>query len=165
MGRFFGEIKVLPARDHGSGSGSGSPGVGFFRAEAGALGDPSPFPDVRTCAGLRLTLRAAGEGAGYPGFLLGFGSARPANAAGTFRRARGYRAALRVPPSKPGDGDGGSDGDAAYGDVDVPFAAFTMAWDAGTGEELVTCADDVSNCPDDATRADPRVCMHRKGCR
>mmetsp|Transcript_3451 Transcript_3451/g.6654 ORF Transcript_3451/g.6654 Transcript_3451/m.6654 type:complete len:592 (-) Transcript_3451:149-1924(-) len=150
VGRFFGAINELPPRQ-GSSSGSGSPGIGFFRAETGSLTDPSVFPDARTCEGLRLKLRT--ENWGYQGFLLGFGSKRPKSATGSFSRARGYRADLILA----GAADGvGSD---EYVDVNVPFTAFTMEWNAGTGGAISTCADNVDNCPDDEVKRDLRPLM------
>ncbi len=167
VGRFFGTIKQLPPRkgkdggdsSHGSGSGGKGPGIGFFRTEAGALGDPSPFPDVRTCDGIRLTLRT--EGWGYKGFLVGFGTKKPSSATGKFSRARGYRADLPLPYfSSRGDSVGSDE----YIDVDVPFASFTMEWNAGTGDAIATCADNSDNCPDDETLTNPRpIMIYAKG--
>jgi len=150
VGRFFGAIKELPPRK-GSSSGSGSPGIGFFRAETGSLTDPSVFPDTRTCEGLRLKLRT--ENWGYQGFLLGFGSKRPKSATGSFSRARGYRADLIL-----GGAPDAVDSDE-YMEIDVPFTSFTMEWNAGTGGAIVTCADNVDNCPDDEDKSDLRPLM------
>ena len=139
VGRFFGSIKELPQReDRQTPKGP----IGFFRAKAGALGDLSPFPDARRCDGLRLTLRS--EGWGYEGFLLGFGTRKLSTATGKFSRARGYHAALTLPQML----GVGSD---EYIDVDVPFTAFTMEWDAGTGGEIAMYADSKGNYPDDKT--------------
>ena len=140
VGRFFGTINALPEKN-----GRNNGGIGFYRAEAGALGDPSSFPDVRGCEGIRLELRS--EGWDYSGFLFGFGSTKPRKATGRFSRARGYRAELHMPPHK---GD-------EYVSVDLPFASFTSEWDAGSGEEIAACQDDPhdeesSNCPDDKTK-------------
>lgn len=154
VGRFFGTIKKLPPRKDGRGG--DDPGIGFFRAEAGALGDPSAFPDARTCQGLRLRLRT--EGWNYKGFLLGFGTKKPPQATGRFSRARGYRAELVLPDT---NGGVGSD---EYVDVDVPFTSFTMEWNAVNGESIATCADDVANCPDDEALSDPRpIMIYAKG--
>merc|ERR1712039_1046726 len=34
-----------------------------------------------------------------------------------------------------------------FGDVVVPFSNFSIDWDAGTGEPITTCAQNVTNCP------------------
>lgn len=153
VGRFFGTIKALPEKDGRNNKGA----IGFYRAEAGALGDPSSFPDVRGCEGIRFKLRS--EGWDYSGFLVGFGSTKPRNSTGRFSRARGYRAELHMPPQK---GD-------EYVNVELPFGSFTSEWDAGSGSEIAACQDDShdegsSNCPDDKTKADPRpIMVYAKG--
>lgn len=145
VGRFFGTIKALPEKDGRNNKGA----IGFYRAEAGALGDPSSFPDVRGCEGIRFKLRS--EGWDYSGFLVGFGSTKPRNSTGRFSRARGYRAELHMPPQK---GD-------EYVNVELPFGSFTSEWDAGSGSEIAACQDDShdegsSNCPDDKTKVGDR---------
>ena len=126
-------------------------GIVVVRILAGALGDPTSFPNISTCQGIRLTLRT--EGWGYKGFLLGFGSKKPPNATGKFSRARGYRAVLLPNNDK---ATGTSD---EYTDVDVPFKDFTMEWNAETGDAIATCADNQGYCPDDETLRNPRPLM------
>merc|ERR1711862_588662 len=35
-----------------------------------------------------------------------------------------------------------------FGDVVIPFNMFSVEWDEATGDQIVTCAEDPSVCPD-----------------
>ena len=107
-------------------------GAGFIKAQADGA-----FPSVLGCDALASSARASSASGGY---RVSFGDAHGPDA-GFY--ARGYKAG----PIAFAVGD-------AFATVTIPFANFSDDWDDATGDIIVTCAEDASLCPDDATLAD-----------
>ena len=105
---------------------------GFIKAQADGA-----FPSVLGCDALAISARASSA---YGGYRVSFGDAHGPDA-GFY--ARGYKAG----PIAFAVGD-------AFATVTIPFANFSDDWDDATGDIIVTCAEDASLCPDDATLAD-----------
>jgi len=108
---------------------------GFIKAET-TKGES--WPDVSTCEGLRFVLRSATPS--YQGFRVSFGNKKPPH---SFQYTYGFKANLHL------DGD-----DSGFQTVDLPFDQFTDKWDAGTGDAVVTCAENKEFCPDEASKKD-----------
>lgn len=89
------------------------------------------FPDVSMCKALALEVMAEEE---YAGNRISFGNVHLPE----MRYSRGYHADFAAPVGE-------------YGTVVVPFDGFSAKWDPGTGDQLVTCAEDSQYCPDMAT--------------
>lgn len=90
------------------------------------------FPDISSCSAIRLSVNSANS---YQGFRASFGTNHPAE---SFRFAMGYK--MRFFPSVNN-----------FQDVILPFSDFSDYWDAGTGDQIVTCQEDPQYCPDEAT--------------
>jgi hypothetical protein len=95
--------------------------------------DRHVFPDVSTCSGLQLILRAHVP---YTGYRVSFGQA---HAPGGKRYAYGYKATLENVPV------------GEFGTVNVPFTDFTDFWDDATGDPIRTCQENDLYCPDELT--------------
>ena len=109
---------------------------GFIKAET-RKGES--WPDVSTCTGFQFTVES--ETPEYEGFRVSFGSKRPPDA---FPYTYGFKANLKL------DGDS-RDGFQSYR---IPFDQFTDKWDAGSGDAVVTCAENKEYCPDEASLED-----------
>jgi hypothetical protein len=97
---------------------------GFITIE----GSHGPFPDVSSCTGLSLLVRANEE---YNGYRIGFGNVHVPGG----RFAFGYKANFSPPI--------GYD----FGEVEISFTDFSAKWDDATGDQIVTCAEDSKYCP------------------
>merc|ERR1712032_406066 len=115
---FTGEVKNIPFL--------GLPG--FIQMEA--RGGKGTHPDVSCCDSLKLTLMGMEE---YTGYRVSFGTKRSKR--GFF--AQGFKADFDL-PSPAGE----------YGEVTIPFNMFSVEWDEATGDQIVTCEEDPSVCPD-----------------
>merc|ERR1712032_788210 len=115
---FTGEVKNIPFL--------GLPG--FIQMEA--RGGKGTYPDVSCCDSLKLTLMGMEE---YTGYRVSFGTKRSKR--GFF--AQGFKADFDL-PSPAGE----------YGEVTIPFNMFSVEWDEATGDQIVTCEEDPSVCPD-----------------
>jgi len=111
-------------------------GPGFVKAETDVPGD-TPWPDISTCTGMKLTVRSQTE---YDGYRISFGKNKPP---GSFPFIYGYKADFFPPVSS-----------TEFGDVEIPFTDFSYDWDPATGDQITTCYENSSNCPDDATLKD-----------
>jgi len=100
-------------------------GNGFFSHET--------FVDVSSCKGL--TIAAKDYTAGYSGYRISFGTAKPPG--GKFF-AQGYKADLH--PVR-----------GAFGPVSIPFSNFTDFWDDASGKAMHTCQENKQYCPDTST--------------
>eukprot|EP00535_Pseudo-nitzschia_heimii_P006937 CAMPEP_0197190380 /NCGR_PEP_ID=MMETSP1423-20130617/21540_1 /TAXON_ID=476441 /ORGANISM="Pseudo-nitzschia heimii, Strain UNC1101" /LENGTH=545 /DNA_ID=CAMNT_0042642749 /DNA_START=66 /DNA_END=1703 /DNA_ORIENTATION=+ len=109
---------------------------GFIKAET-KKGET--WPDVSTCTGFQFTIKS--ETPGYEGFRVSFGSKRPPDA---FPYSYGFKANLHLDEES-------HDGFQSYR---IPFDQFTDKWDAGTGDAVVTCAENKEYCPDEASLKD-----------
>jgi hypothetical protein len=106
---------------------------GFIKAET-TKGES--WPDVSSCEGLQFALRSSTPS--YEGFRVSFGNKRPPDA---FPYSYGFKANMKLDA-----------GDAsAFQTVQLPFDQFTDKWDAGTGDAIVTCAENKEYCPDEAS--------------
>merc|ERR1740129_389806 len=74
----------------------------------------------------------------YDGYRISFGKNKPPN---SFPYSYGYKADFF--PSV-----------GSFSDVEIPFTDFSYDWDPATGDQITTCADNPSNCPDEATLQD-----------
>ena len=90
--------------------------------------DKTPFVDVSSCEGIKITHMSANA---YTGFRVSFGTAH-APGGGFF--ARGYKANFE--PSV-----------GAFGDAIISFKNFTDFWDDATGKQIHTCAESEKYCP------------------
>ena len=112
-------------------------GPGFIKAETSTRGETTPWPDVSTCTGIGLTVRSQTE---YDGYRISFGKNKPP---GGFRYIYGYKADFFPPVSS-----------TTFGDVEIPFTDFSYDWDPATGDQITTCSENSSNCPDVGTLKD-----------
>jgi len=96
---------------------------GFIKATTSGT-----YADVSSCTGIELEVRSDVE---YAGYRFNFGSDK--SSCGKFF-ARGYKADFTAPVG-------------SFGKVQIPFNTFTNCWDDGSGDAIVTCADDSSKCP------------------
>mmetsp|Transcript_13484 Transcript_13484/g.16970 ORF Transcript_13484/g.16970 Transcript_13484/m.16970 type:complete len:459 (+) Transcript_13484:87-1463(+) len=101
----------------------------------------SPFPDVRGCKALQLSVSLPDEEA-YTGFKVSFGTAK-SHKYNCGRHSYGYKAALPV--------EGGVSG---VQKIVVPFDDFSDCNNDATGLPIVTCAEDEDVCPSDEALAD-----------
>lgn len=107
---------------------------GFITAVAGhGLFSGEKFVDVSSCKGL--TIMAKDYTAGYKGYRISFGTAKPPG--GKFF-AQGYKANLHPTVG-------------SFGAVSIPFTNFTDFWDDATGDPIHTCAENKEYCPDSKT--------------
>ncbi|KAI2511853.1 hypothetical protein MHU86_2585 [Fragilaria crotonensis] len=86
------------------------------------------FPDVSSCTALKLVLMAREE---YHGYRVSFGTLRLPNA----HHASGFKANFEAPLG-------------AFDEVVVPFKDFSSHWDDATGDQIVSCTEDSTYCPD-----------------
>merc|ERR1712032_1457681 len=100
---------------------------GFIQMEA--RGGKGAYPDVSCCDSLKLTIMGMEE---YAGYRVSFGTKR--SKSGFF--AQGFKADFNL--TSVGE----------YGDVIIPFNMFSVEWDEATGDQIITCADDPTVCPD-----------------
>lgn len=108
---------------------------GFIKAET-TKGES--WPDASSCKGLQLTLKSSTPS--YEGFRVSFGSKRPPDA---FPYTYGFKTNMALDASNTG-----------FQTVQLPFNEFTDKWDAGTGDAVVTCAEDKQYCPDETSKKD-----------
>jgi len=92
-------------------------------------GGRGTYPDVSCCDSLKLTVMGMEE---YTGYRVSFGTRR--SKSGFF--AQGFKADFDLPSV------------GEYGDVIIPFNMFSVEWDEATGDQIITCADDPTVCPD-----------------
>ena len=92
-----------------------------------------PFPDIRSCQAIALTLRT---NASYDGFRFSFGNA---HAPGGKHFAYGYKTTLCSIPMDD------------FGDLVLPLDSFTDFWDDATGDPIHTCHENDLYCPDENT--------------
>jgi hypothetical protein len=80
-------------------------------------GEAGDFPDVSSCTALRMSLMAT---APYAGYRVSFGTVHLPEG----HHASGYKADFEAP-------------DGQYGDVVIPFTAFSSKWNESTGDQDV----------------------------
>eukprot|EP00548_Thalassiothrix_antarctica_P005829 CAMPEP_0194145462 /NCGR_PEP_ID=MMETSP0152-20130528/17443_1 /TAXON_ID=1049557 /ORGANISM="Thalassiothrix antarctica, Strain L6-D1" /LENGTH=719 /DNA_ID=CAMNT_0038845707 /DNA_START=13 /DNA_END=2172 /DNA_ORIENTATION=+ len=100
---------------------------GFIQMES--RGGKGTFPDVSCCDALKLNVMGMEE---YAGYRVSFGTKR--SKSGFF--AQGFKGDFDLPPV------------GEYGDVIIPFNMFSVEWNEATGDQIITCADDPTVCPD-----------------
>jgi len=103
----------------------GVPGFIQMESRGGA------YPDVSCCSSLKLNVMGMEE---YEGYRVSFGTKKAKN--GFF--AMGFKADFDAPID-------------AYGNVVIPFDMFSVEWDEATGDQVITCAEDPTVCPDEET--------------
>lgn len=113
LGIFDGEVVDVPFLQ--------SPGFITMETRGGV------YPDVSTCQGLEITLRATEP---YHGYRVSFGNVHVPGG----RFAYGYKANLEAPLNE-------------FDTIYLPFDAFTAKWDDATGDAIVTCHEDAHYCP------------------
>jgi len=86
------------------------------------------YPDASCCSALKLNVMGMEE---YAGYRVSFGTRR----AKTGFFAQGYKADFDAPVNE-------------FGDVIIPFDQFSVEWDEATGDQIITCAEDPTVCPD-----------------
>lgn len=118
LGIFDGQVVNVPFLD--------APGFITMETRGGI------YPDVSSCQGLNLRLRATYP---YDGYRISFGTVHVPGG----RFAYGYKADFVAPVV-----DGSEDD---FATVFVPFSAFTAKWDDATGDAIVKCAEDPQYCP------------------
>ncbi len=106
---------------------------GFIKAET-AKGEY--WPDASSCEGLQFTLKSSTPS--YKGFRVSFGHKRPK---GAFPYTYGFKTDLVL--------DGST---KDFQTVQLPFDQFTDKWDPGTGDAVVTCAENKEYCPEEADK-------------
>jgi len=123
IGYFVGHVAIVPSLK----------APGFIRTESV---DKTPFPDVRSCSALSITVRAKGN---FTGYRVSFGTKQP-----PIHKffAYGFKAHFNAPT--------GED----FTTVELPFVNFSDYWDDATGEQIKTCQDNVIYCPDQKTLKD-----------
>jgi Complex I intermediate-associated protein 30 (CIA30) len=114
VGTFDGEVVNVPFLDV----------PGFITMET----SQGLFPDVSSCTGMSLLVRASEE---YSGYRISFGNVHVPGG----RFAFGYKANFSPPV--------GDD----FGVVEIAFTNFSAKWDDATGDQIVTCAEDSKYCP------------------
>merc|ERR1719162_2096035 len=77
----------------------------------------------------------------YKGYRVRFGHVHSPD---TGRYTSGYKANFDAPSSS-------SSSDGGKGIVTIPFHQFTSNWNDGTGDAIVTCAQESKYCPDTDT--------------
>jgi hypothetical protein len=124
VGIFHGSVEIVSFLD----------APGFIKAET-TKGES--WPDASSCEGFEFSLRSSTPE--YEGFRVSFGSKRPPDA---FPYIYGFKADLKLSP------------EIGFQTVRLPFDHFTDKWDAGTGNAVVTCAENKEYCPDEASKKD-----------
>lgn len=99
---------------------------GFIKAETSA---GEAWPDISSCSGLRLRVKAPGD---YTGYRVSFGHQHPPNG---FPYSYGYKTDLHL------------SGLNEMEDIVLNFNEFSYDWDAATGDQKTTCAENPDNCP------------------
>lgn len=97
---------------------------GFIQMEARG----GEYPDVSCCSAMKLNVMGMED---YTGYRVSFGTRR----AKTGFFAQGYKADFDAPVDE-------------FGDVIIPFDMFSVEWDEATGDQIITCAEDPTVCPD-----------------
>jgi len=97
---------------------------GFIQMEARG----GQYPDASCCSALKLNVMGMED---YAGYRISFGTRR----AKTGFFAQGYKADFDAPINE-------------FGDVIIPFDMFSVEWDEATGDQIITCAEDPTVCPD-----------------
>jgi len=103
----------------------GVPGFIQMEARGGA------YPDVSCCEYLKLDVMGMEE---YEGYRVSFGTRRAKS--GVF--ATGFKADFDAPTGE-------------FGHVIIPFNMFSVEWDEATGDQIITCEEDPTVCPDEET--------------
>jgi len=122
VGHFKGEVVGVPKLDD-------APGFISMLTRGGY------FPDLTSCAGLKLTVKENGD-APYEGFRVSFGTNHPT---GSMPYARGYKTHMTIPTV------------GEWTEVYLPFTEFSDYWDPKTGLPITTCEEDNQYCPDDTS--------------
>merc|ERR1719411_1056154 len=86
------------------------------------------YPDVSCCEYLKLDVMGMEE---YEGYRVSFGTRRAKS--GVF--ATGFKADFDAPTGE-------------FGHVIIPFNMFSVEWDEATGDQIITCEEDPTVCPD-----------------
>mmetsp|Transcript_6518 Transcript_6518/g.15493 ORF Transcript_6518/g.15493 Transcript_6518/m.15493 type:complete len:563 (+) Transcript_6518:54-1742(+) len=133
LGVFHGSVEIVPFLK----------APGFIKAET-TKGES--WPDVSSCDGLRFVVKSTTPS--YQGFKVSFGQKRPPDA---FPYTYGFKSDMALPEKE--TNDDGTDDDG-FVSVKLPFDNFTDKWDAGTGNAVVTCAENKEYCPDEASKKD-----------
>ena len=107
---------------------------GFIKAET-TKGES--WPDASSCAGLQFSLKSSVPS--YQGFRVSFGSKKPK---GSFPYTYGFKTDLKLATT------------TDFQIIRLPFEKFTDKWDAGTGNAVVTCAENEEYCPGIEDKAD-----------
>lgn len=94
------------------------------------------FPDVSMCTGLKIQLKSSNS---YDGIRVSFGTHHADDA---MPYVRGYKAHMMDAPQN------------EFGEIVMPFSEFSDSWDAGTGDIVVSCAEDKKHCVDERTLKD-----------
>lgn len=118
VGVFSGSVEIVSFLD----------APGFIKAET-TKGES--WPDASSCKGLRFTLKSSTPS--YKGFRVSFGHKRPK---GSFPFTYGFKTNLVL--------DGST---KDFQTINLPFDQFTDKWDPGSGDAVVTCAENKEFCP------------------
>lgn len=94
------------------------------------------FPDVSMCKALKIVLKSAND---YDGIRVTFGTHHAADAQ---PYVRGYKAHLENAPIN------------EFGEIVMPFSAFSDNWSPLTGDIEVSCQEDSKHCVDEKTLKD-----------
>jgi len=116
---------------------------GFIKAET-TKGES--WPDVSSCDGFEFSLRSSTPS--YEGFRVSFGKKRPPD---SMPYTYGFKANMALDADVDASSSKSSDG---FQTVKLPFDEFTDKWDAGTGDAVVTCAENKEYCPDEDSLKD-----------
>ena len=111
-------------------------GPGFIKAETEA---GEAWPDISSCTSMKLTARGLTD---YDGYRISFGKNKPP---GGFMFIYGYKADFFLPQVSTS---------SEFVDIVIPFTSFSYDWDPATGDQITTCSEDESNCPDIDTLKD-----------
>jgi len=106
--------------------------VPFLQAPGFIKAETSPgekWPDISSCTGLRLHVRGDGN---YTGYRVSFGRQHPPDG---FPYSYGYKTDLHL------------SGSTEMENIVLNFDEFSYDWDAATGDQKTTCAENTDNCP------------------
>ncbi len=118
LGVFQGSVEIVSFLD----------APGFIKAET-SRGES--WPDASTCEGLQFTLKSSTPS--YKGFRVSFGNKRPK---GSFPYTYGFKTNLVLDSTT-----------TDFQTIQLPFHEFTDKWDPGSGDAVVTCAENDEYCP------------------
>jgi len=104
---------------------------GFIKAETSTNG-AGEWPDISSCRSLKFNLMTSKN---YTGYRVSFGKNKPPD---SFPYIYGYKADIQVPLN-------------SFEDVEIDFNDFSYDWDPKTGDQITTCAQNPSNCPNRET--------------